>query len=71
MYCLVSILAGWLTVTSIVSASASPQPFEQLKTKRQSAYNNAVQVDLGYEVYEGVANATTGLTLWKGWVSDT
>lgn len=30
--------------------------------------NDSVQVDLGYAIYEGVANASTGLHTFKGWI---
>lgn len=32
--------------------------------------NDSLQVDLGYAIYEGVANASTGLNTFKGWVYD-
>lgn len=32
--------------------------------------NDSVQVDLGYAIYKGVANASTGLNTFKGWVYD-
>jgi len=30
-----------------------------------------LQVDLGYSIYQGVANSTTGLTTFKGWADPT
>lgn len=30
--------------------------------------NGSVEVDLGYAIYKGVANASTGLNTFKGWV---
>jgi hypothetical protein len=34
---------------------------------RQVSNNSALlQVDLGYSIYEGVANSSTGLNTWKG-----
>lgn len=52
---------------SIVHGSALPsKPFNHLLEKRQTAGSSSLQVDLGYEVYEGVANASTGLNTWKG-----
>lgn len=32
--------------------------------------NGSAQVDLGYAIYQGVANASTGLNTFKGWVYD-
>lgn len=32
--------------------------------------NDSVEVDLGYAIYRGVANASTGLNTFKGWVYD-
>ena len=32
--------------------------------------SSSLQVDLGYEIYEGVFNASTGLDTWLGWVPD-
>lgn len=38
----------------------SPHP------RRQSEIGNNLTVDLGYEVYEGVYNESTGLNTWFG-----
>lgn len=60
------------TAAVLVDASALPysKPFEHLVQKRQSTGNSSLQVDLGYDVYEGVTNETTGLNTWKGYVYD-
>jgi hypothetical protein len=34
--------------------------------KRQSTNSNAIEVDLGYEVYQGSTNITTGINTWRG-----
>ena len=45
----------------------NPKPFDALLSKRQSTSTSGVIVDLGYEIYQGVANASTGLNTWKGY----
>ncbi|KAI9800147.1 MAG: hypothetical protein M1833_003474 [Piccolia ochrophora] len=40
--------------------------FEFSFTKRQQSSNASLQVDLGYETYDGVFNSTTGLNTWRG-----
>ncbi|KAI9815795.1 MAG: hypothetical protein M1827_002191 [Pycnora praestabilis] len=46
----------------------SSQPFRAAFSKRQNSGNSSssLQVDLGYEVYNGVSNSSTGLNTWKG-----
>lgn len=29
-------------------------------------FSSSLQVDLGYEIYQGYANATSNLNIWKG-----
>ncbi|KAL8825770.1 MAG: hypothetical protein Q9191_004216, partial [Dirinaria sp. TL-2023a] len=59
-----------LELFSAVAASPyNGRPFESLRNKRQLIQNtsaNGLVVDLGYERYQGVANASTGLNTWKG-----
>lgn len=54
---------------SAVVASPYPigKPFNAIWSKRQSSNNSPLTVDLGYEVYEGVSNATTKLNTFKGY----
>ncbi len=52
-------------------ASASPRynsrAFDGVLSRRQSSgSSSSVVVDLGYEQYKGVANASAGLNTWKG-----
>lgn len=65
---LVSVVNALLLAT-VLQADASViggKPFERVLASRQSGTSSATRVDLGYEVYEGVANATTGLNVFKG-----
>jgi hypothetical protein len=42
------------------------QPFEKLLRQKQSPATDALDVDLGYAIYRGFANATTGIDTWRG-----
>ncbi|KAI9733694.1 MAG: hypothetical protein M1834_003297 [Cirrosporium novae-zelandiae] len=44
--------------------SSSKNPFDSLNSKRQP--QDDLTVDLGYSIYHGVANISTGLHTWKG-----
>lgn len=62
----------WLTLGWTAVAAAAPSysalPFAAVVEKRQSqTVNGSLQIDLGYAVYQGVANTTTGLNTWKGY----
>ncbi|PSN74793.1 alpha/beta-hydrolase [Corynespora cassiicola Philippines] len=56
-----------LFVSSVASAAgySNTKPFAQAK-RQSSTPSNPLQVDLGYAVYEGVANASTRLNTFKG-----
>jgi hypothetical protein len=61
-----------LAFSFIVLATATPsynaRPFAASLENRQSQnINGGLQVDLGYDVYQGVANTSTGLNTWKGY----
>ena len=62
-----------LELFPIVAASPyNSRPFESLLNKRQLIQNtsaNGLVVDLGYERYRGVANVSTGLNTWKGYMA--
>ena len=62
------ICAIQLVVAVFASGSVLPhaKPFQHLVDKRQYTATSSLQVDLGYEVYEGVGNDTLGLNIWKG-----
>ncbi|ORY04947.1 carboxylesterase type B [Clohesyomyces aquaticus] len=57
--------AAFLPATSAFPHS---QPFEAVKRQAVGGQNgtSSLRVDLGYEIYEGVANTTTGLNTYKG-----
>ena len=62
---LISICA--LAATCVDSAAVlRSNPFENVLRKRQSGGQNSLQVDLGYSVYAGVQNSTTGINTFKG-----
>ncbi|KAG0651279.1 Secreted lipase [Hyphodiscus hymeniophilus] len=62
---LISICA--LAITTVSSAAVLPSnPFENTLKKRQSSGQNSLTVDLGYSVYIGVQNTTTGINNFKG-----
>ena len=63
-----ALFAKVLVVAAAVSASTLPRlhPYRQFQDKGQVPSGSQLLVDLGYEIYEGVANATTGLNSWKG-----
>lgn len=52
-----------------LAASFNNKPFDTFLSKRQNTDTNKssnLVVDLGYEQYQGVSNASTGLHTWKG-----
>ncbi|MCJ1457356.1 hypothetical protein MMC28_007724 [Mycoblastus sanguinarius] len=62
------ILAG-LAATASATHYFNSKAFDSALTKRQSSGNASssdLVVDLGYELYQGVANSSTGLNIWKG-----
>ena len=38
-----------------------------LQVRQASNSSASLQVDLGYEIYEGFANSSTGLNVWRGY----
>ena len=44
-------------------------PFADALGKRQSTGSNNLTIDLGYAIYQGANNATTGINSWKGSVA--
>jgi hypothetical protein len=48
-----------------VVAAPHAKPFEKLK-RQAGTPAGSLQVDLGYEIYEGVANVSTRLNTYKG-----
>ncbi|KAH0302259.1 carboxylesterase type B, partial [Aureobasidium melanogenum] len=62
-----TLVGAFLGAASLAASAAVPvaHPFEQFKAKRQSS-NSSLEVDLGYEIYEGYTNQTTGINIWRG-----
>ena len=62
-----------ITIIALIAAVGAlmppytPDPYASL-TSQSHAETNAtnLEVDLGYERYQGVANETTGLNTWLG-----
>ena len=69
-----SVLTTALLLTNTLAAPPSPHsdPFKNLarqatpKRQSSSSSNNSLQVDLGYEIYQGYHNSTSNLDIWKG-----
>jgi hypothetical protein len=66
-----SLVGALVGAASLAASAAVPvaQPFQHLNTKRQSTNvtgSGDLEVDLGYEVYEGYNNQTTGINIWRG-----
>jgi hypothetical protein len=55
-----------LSVSSVAFAFPQSQPFKHAVRARQDSGNDALTIDLGYGVYRGYANASTGLNTWRG-----
>lgn len=55
-----------LTLLSAANALPKPRPFEHALRARQNAGNDALTVDLGYALYQGYGNASTGINTWRG-----
>lgn len=57
-------------VVFLLGCSARPSynslPFSAFDTRQVTAGGAGLQVDLGYAVYEGYNNVTTGLNVWRG-----
>ncbi|CAN9425458.1 unnamed protein product [Alternaria alternata] len=61
-----SLIASVVTFSGAVSALPHPQPFKEVLGKRQSTTANALEVDLGYGIYQGTSNTSTGINTWRG-----
>lgn len=61
-----------LAVASTAAGSALPRaaPFDHLKSKGQSGARNGLQVDLGYSIYKGFLNHSSGLNQWNGYMGN-
>ena len=63
---LLSLFAGILSVSCTAAALPQSEPFRELLRKRQSTTSDGLEVDLGYEIYRGVGNSSTGINTWRG-----
>jgi len=62
-------ILGFLFLWGASAASGSRgNPFEKLVRRESSTGGSNLQVDLGYEIYAGVANDTTKINSFKGQV---
>ena len=64
-----AVCAYLAVVASAATPSYNSKAFDNLFKKRQNTVDqssSSLVVDLGYERYMGVANASTGLHTWKG-----
>ena len=64
----ISVWASLATLALAATPRYNGRAFESMLSKRQSTSGSGLTVDLGYEQYMGVANASTGLNTWKGYV---
>lgn len=57
-----------LLASSALAAPPQPfsDPFKRIARQAQAQNSSALQVDLGYEVYQGYQNSTSELNIWKG-----
>jgi L-cysteine desulfidase len=67
-----ALCGAFLGAVSLAASAAVPiaQPFEHVKAKRESmntSGSSGLVVDLGYEVYGGFSNQTTGINIWRGY----
>lgn len=63
------LLSHLLLAAAVVAVpqSYNPQPFGKVVRARQAPTNGTgLEVDLGYAIYQGVANSSTNLNVFKG-----
>jgi hypothetical protein len=66
MYSIMQYLSIFV-VLGVTGASILPEnPFDKLARRELVAPRNSLEVDLGYEIYAGVANSTTKINSFKG-----
>ena len=63
-----TICAGLAVIASAAAPRYNSRAFDGVLSQRQTSTNTSSNliVDLGYERYMGVANASTGLNTFKG-----
>jgi hypothetical protein len=63
----VAILLASASLALAAPPSPHSRPFDHIYAKRQAnGTSGSLQVDLGYEVYEGYHNSTADINYWKG-----
>ena len=62
-----SLCASLVTLAFAATPRYNVRAFDSVIGRRQSTSTSSLTVDLGYEQYMGVANASTGLNTWKGY----
>ena len=60
------ILRVFVAAAVVISAVAVPLDGKAPLGKRKYPINDSAIVDLGYSIYQGVPNTTTGVTSWLG-----
>ncbi|KAF1944125.1 acetylcholinesterase precursor [Clathrospora elynae] len=63
---LLRLAAFVLSLSAATLASPQSRPFNHALRERQNLGNDPLTVDLGYGVYRGYANASTGINTWRG-----
>jgi hypothetical protein len=59
-----------LALSSATEAFPQSQPFRHaLRERQDTGSSDALTVDLGYGVYQGYSNSTTGINTWRGYDS--
>lgn len=63
-----SVLCSGLATTFAARIPYNAHPYADVISKRQSTTTsyNSTQVDLGYSVYQGYSDSTSGLNIFKG-----
>ncbi|KAL1792518.1 hypothetical protein ACET3X_009025 [Alternaria dauci] len=61
-----SFIASVIAFSGVVAALPQPKPFREVSRKRQSTTGNDLEVDLGYGIYQGSSNTSTGINTWRG-----
>ena len=65
-FCLITFFL--ILTSSSTPTPFSPRPFDHLSSRQVSQnVSGDLVVDLGYELYQGVHNESTGLNTWKGY----
>ncbi|KAL5117487.1 hypothetical protein ACEQ8H_004652 [Pleosporales sp. CAS-2024a] len=55
-----------LALSSTTTAFSQSRPFKHVLRAQQDYGNDSLTVDLGYGVYQGYFNSSTGINTWKG-----